>query len=119
TGPSEGEAALTPADALAADLVGADAEPLVVAETPLAPASVAPTAEPETVEAALGLKWATRIGGALLLLGAAFFFKYAVDRNWLGPWARVALGAGSGVAALVIAAFLRRKANATWVHVVA
>jgi len=27
-----------------------------------------------------------------LLFGAAFFFKYAVDNNWVGPGARVALG---------------------------
>src|SRR5690606_19313884 len=67
-------------------------------------ASSAPHEPPRTVEAAIGLTWATRIGGLLLLAGVAFFFKYAVDNAWLGPWARVGLGAAVGLGALLLAA---------------
>lgn len=42
-----------------------------------------------TLEARVGLTWINRIGAVTLLLGAAFFFKYAVDNEWIGPAGRV------------------------------
>ncbi|MCB9734838.1 MAG: DUF2339 domain-containing protein [Deltaproteobacteria bacterium] len=97
-------------------------EPVVArpvdATAPLtAPAGPAP--EPRGVEAALGLTWATRIGGTLLLAGLVFFFKHAVDRGWLTPWARVAVGVAVGGVCLGAAALMRRKASRGWVHMVA
>lgn len=44
------------------------------------------------LEARIGLNWINIIGVVTLIFGAAFFFKYAVDNNWVGPTARVALG---------------------------
>jgi uncharacterized membrane protein len=44
------------------------------------------------IETRIGLNWINIIGVVTLLFGAAFFFKYAVDNNWVGPGARVALG---------------------------
>jgi uncharacterized membrane protein len=43
-----------------------------------------------SVDSATG--WLNKIGVAALLLGMVFFFKYAVDQNWIGPWARVIIG---------------------------
>jgi uncharacterized membrane protein len=50
------------------------------------------------LETRIGLNWINIIGVVTLIFGAAFFFKYAVDNNWVGPGARVALGI---VAALI------------------
>src|ERR1700722_11216975 len=44
------------------------------------------------LESRIGLNWINIIGVVTLIFGAAFFFKYAVDNNWVGPGARVALG---------------------------
>jgi len=44
------------------------------------------------LETRIGLNWINIIGVVTLIFGAAFFFKYAVDNNWVGPGARVALG---------------------------
>jgi hypothetical protein len=56
-----------------------------------------------TFEARVGLQWLNRIGVITLLLGVAFGFKTAVDNGWIGPAARIALGAGAGLASLAIA----------------
>src|ERR1051325_2289514 len=50
-----------------------------------------PPPEP-ALETQLGLNWINRIAVITLILGTAFFFKYAVDNNWIGPGARIALG---------------------------
>lgn len=53
----------------------------------------------EEAETAVGLKWANRAGALTLIIGAAFFFKYAVDNAWIGPTGRILLGllAGAGL----------------------
>lgn len=37
-------------------------------------------------------QWVNRLGIALVILGAAFGFKYSVDRGWIGPAVRVLCG---------------------------
>jgi len=69
----------------------------------------------DRVERAVGLVWATRIGALMLLSGVLFFFKVAVERNWLGPWARIGLGVAAGVTCIGIAASLRKRLNEGWV----
>ena len=39
--------------------------------------------------------WFPRLGALALLLGAGFGFRYAVDRGWIGPGARVAVGSAA------------------------
>jgi hypothetical protein len=51
----------------------------------------------------MGLTWVNRVGVVTLVLGAAFFFKYAVESGWIGPLARVLIGAAAGLGALGIA----------------
>src|SRR3954470_143421 len=96
---------------LAADQAAPDAPPVVsqiFAPTPApmaAPAAPQPAARsqaqrprrsprPEfdlsTLLGARALAWS---GGALTLLGILFFFVLAVERGWIGPAARVGLGA--------------------------
>ncbi len=52
-------------------------------------------------------QWVNRLGIALLLLGAAFGFKYSIDRGWIGPAVRVACGLGLGALLLVASTRLR------------
>ncbi|MFN2375471.1 MAG: DUF2339 domain-containing protein [Candidatus Binatia bacterium] len=51
-------------------------------------------------------QWVNYLGIALLLLGAAFGFKYSIDRGWIGPAVRVGFGIGLGVALLALSAWL-------------
>jgi uncharacterized membrane protein len=66
------------------------ARPIVAAERPRREATA-------SIETRMGLTWINRIGALTLFLGAAFFFKYAVDNQWIGPWARVLLGIAIGL----------------------
>ncbi len=53
--------------------------------------------------------WFPRLGALALLLGVGFGFKYAVDRGWLGPGARVGLGVALGLAMLLIGETTKRR----------
>ena len=50
-----------------------------------------------------------RIGVAAVLIGVAFFLKYAFENNWVGPTGRVMIGVMIGVAFLVVGQVLRKK----------
>jgi uncharacterized membrane protein len=52
------------------------------------------------LETRFGLMLLNRVGVITLILGAAFFFKYAVENQWIGPGARVLLGLAAALAAL-------------------
>jgi uncharacterized membrane protein len=61
------------------------------------------------LETRIGLNWINIIGVVTLIFGAAFFFKYAVDNNWVGPGARVALGIVAAMASLFFGDRLWKK----------
>ncbi len=77
---------------------------------PLAPPVVPPPRprRPE-FETRVGLTWINRIGVVTLLLGAGFFFKYAVENDWIGPVARILLGIAAGLGALAAGDQLHRR----------
>jgi len=52
-------------------------------------------------ESQVGLNWVNRVAVITLIFGAAFFFKYAVDNDWVGPGGRVAIGVIAAIAALL------------------
>ena len=52
------------------------------------------------LETRIGLNWINIAGVVTLIFAAAFFFKYAVDNNWVGPSARIALGIGAAALSL-------------------
>jgi hypothetical protein len=62
--------------------------------------------------------WFTRAGAAAFLLGIAYFFKYAVDNDWIGPTGRVLLGAFVGAAILAVSELLWQRALTTYTRVV-
>lgn len=50
-----------------------------------------------------------RIGIIALIVGVAFFLKFAFDQNWLGPSARVTLGVLAGAALVVLGYYWRNR----------
>ncbi|MDQ5893281.1 MAG: hypothetical protein QG640_293 [Patescibacteria group bacterium] len=50
-----------------------------------------------------------RIGIAAVIIGVAFFLKYAFDNNWVGPEGRVAIGILIGIAVMGMGQYLRKK----------
>jgi uncharacterized membrane protein len=40
----------------------------------------------------LATGWLNKIGIVAIVLGMAFFFKYAIDQGWIGPWTRIIIG---------------------------
>ncbi|HEX2180467.1 MAG TPA: DUF2339 domain-containing protein [Actinomycetota bacterium] len=85
------------------------------AAPPRPPASSGPPAarphrQTGEFEANLVGSWFARIGAFAIFLGAAFAFKYAVDRNLISPAGRVAVGILVGVAFVGWAEWARRKA---------
>lgn len=65
-------------------------------------------------ERLLGERVIAWVGAIIVVAGVGLFVKLAYDQGWLRfpPAARCALGAGFGVALLVVGEFLRRRVNA-------
>lgn len=94
------------------------ASPVFSAAPAPAPRSAPPSRpdSPASLEEQLGLTWLTRIGAAAFVLGALFFFKYAVDSAWIGPAGRVAVGGLVGAALLVAAEVTAARSKASFVQ---
>lgn len=76
-------------------------------EAPLAPhpevPRIAATARPpaesgRSLEARIGSQLFNRVGIVAVLIGVAWFLKFAIDNGWLGPAARVVIGILAGAA---------------------
>jgi len=60
-----------------------------------------PQRSSESLEGTIGKLWLNRIGIIAILVGVAYFLKYAIDSGWLNPGTRVVIGllAGTGIVA--------------------
>ena len=76
---------------------------------PLSPPPPPPLPPSQALESRIGLNWINIIGVVTLIFGAAFFFKYAVDNNWVGPGARVALGIVAAMLSLFFGDLMWRR----------
>jgi uncharacterized membrane protein len=63
----------------------------------------------DDLESRIGGNWFNRIGVLAIFLGVAFFLKYAVDNEWIGPATRVLIGAAIGVLFLIGGERLRKR----------
>ncbi|GAB4092971.1 DUF2339 domain-containing protein [Flaviaesturariibacter terrae] len=64
------------------------------------------------LEKFIGENLVNKIGIAILVLGIAFFVKYAIDQDWINEAGRVAIGIGCGTALIGLAHYLRRSYKA-------
>ncbi|HTJ29829.1 MAG TPA: DUF2339 domain-containing protein [Acidobacteriaceae bacterium] len=57
--------------------------------------------DPRSLESQIGSQWFNRIGILAVLIGMAWFLKFAIDNHWVGPLGRVLIGliAGAGLIA--------------------
>ncbi len=61
------------------------------------------------LEKFIGENLVNKIGIAVLVLGIAFFVKYAIDQNWIKETGRVCIGIGCGIILAGIAHYLRNS----------
>lgn len=73
------------------------------------PPQVRPSRTQQELEALIGEKLLNRVGAVALIIGVAFFLKYAFDRDWISPVVRVLMGVVLGSALVVMASRQRDK----------
>lgn len=61
------------------------------------------------IEKFIGENLVNKIGIAILVIGVAFFVKYAIDKNWINEVGRVAIGLFCGISLIVLAHYLRKN----------
>ena len=68
-------------------------------------------AKPEvrTLETRIGSQLFNRIGIIALLIGMAWFLKFAIDNQWIGPLSRVLIGLAAGVGIIAWSERFRRQ----------
>jgi hypothetical protein len=64
------------------------------------------------LETFIGKNLISKIGIAVLVLGIAFFVKYAIDKDWINEYTRVGIGIMAGAVVLVFAHRLRLQFKA-------
>ena len=87
--------------------------PHIPARPTVAAPKLAPSAQrsSEDLEGTIGKLWLNRIGIIAILIGVAYFLKYAFDSGWIGPGGRVAIGLIAGIAVVVWSESFRRKGS--------
>jgi uncharacterized membrane protein len=78
---------------------------------PIEPPPISPAPDRPVLETRMGLTWINRIGVLTLIIGVAFFFKYAIDNQWIGETGRVVLGTLTGLATLAAGDILWRRGH--------
>jgi len=69
-----------------------------------------------TVENIIGAHWLNRVGIAALLIGVAFFLKYAFENEWIGPAARIGIGMIAGTALLIWSDRFHKRGHQLFAH---
>jgi len=62
-----------------------------------------------SLESRIGSQWFNRIGILAVLIGMAWFLKFAIDNHWIGPLGRILIGLIAGVGAIVWSERFRSK----------
>src|SRR3989442_9575057 len=69
--------------------------------------STAPTGE--SLKSLIGGNWLNKIGVVAIVLGMAYFLKYAIDNQWIGEMGRVTLGVITGLGFLLWGEALQKR----------
>src|SRR5438034_11440912 len=64
-------------------------------------ATPVPARPKANIENIIGAHWLNRIGIAAVLIGVAYFLKYAFENGWVGPTGRIAIGLMAGIAVVL------------------
>jgi uncharacterized membrane protein len=70
--------------------------------------------EERSLESRVGSQWFNRIGIIAMLIGVAWFLKFAFDNHWVGPAGRVLIGLLSGAALIAWSERFRGKGYAAF-----
>ena len=65
--------------------------------------------ESASLESRIGSHWLNRIGITAVLIGAAYFLKFAFDNQWIGATGRIAIGLVSGIAVVLFSERFRTR----------
>lgn len=65
--------------------------------------------EERSLESRVGSQWFNRIGIVAVLIGVAWFLKFAFDNHWIGPAGRILIGLVSGAALIAWSERFRAK----------
>jgi uncharacterized membrane protein len=68
----------------------------------------------DSLESQLGAKVLSKVAVVLLLVGAAWFLKWAFDNRWIGPAGRVMIGLVAGVGVVLWSEHFRRQKMAAF-----
>jgi uncharacterized membrane protein len=88
---------------------GGDAERAPEPSPSFAHSRISEPGQREGLEARIGSHWLNRIGITAVLVGAAYFLKFAFDNQWIGPSGRIAIGLISGIAVVLWSERFRTK----------
>jgi uncharacterized membrane protein len=70
--------------------------------------------EQRSLESRVGSQWFNRIGIIAMLIGVAWFLKFAFDNHWVGPVGRILIGLLSGAALIAWSERFRSKGYAAF-----
>jgi uncharacterized membrane protein len=85
------------------------APPAAQTSFPASPRREVQTASRESLETLIGGNWLNKIGVVAIVLGMAYFLKYAIENRWIGEMGRVILGILTGLGLLLCGEGLQRK----------
>lgn len=74
----------------------------------------APPSSQESLESRIGGRWLLNIGIAAIVIGVAYFEKWAIDNRWIGETARVIQGGLLGAALIVAGGRIARRGYAVY-----
>src|ERR1700743_2779944 len=96
---------------------------LPVTPAPVEPPDTMPAAtvwprlrEERSLESRVGSQWFNRIGIVAMLIGVAWFLKFAFDNHWVGPAGRILIGLLSGAALIAWSERFRSKGYAAFAY---
>ena len=87
--------------------VGAPAPPVAAPSFGSYASSV--IADDRSLESRIGSQWFNRVGILAVMIGMAWFLKFAIDNHWIGPLGRVLIGLAAGAGLIVWSERFQRK----------